>query len=158
MGDEKGNVNKERKGIEMIDIGVSTRSPEIPVWAEKVTQEIYEDVAGNMNQSRKPENEYEHFQQESYVTLDTPYKVDKRGYGSFGGNTYGVDMEQNDLPLNIDTDDKKPYKSEQEMIEEVFKNNKANEIKYEDLKMGKQIGNGQFGAVYKAKWEGNVVV
>eukprot|EP01083_Nonionella_stella_P170801 582072_1 len=52
----------------------------------------------------------------------------------------------------------KEYKSEQEMIEEVIHSGKANEILPQDVEMEKQIGTGQFGAVFRAAWEGNVVV
>eukprot|EP01084_Bolivina_argentea_P253943 426773_1 len=51
----------------------------------------------------------------------------------------------------------KKYTTEKEMIDDVTKNNKANLISMTDIKMDKQIGNGQFGAVYKGEWEGNTV-
>ena len=50
------------------------------------------------------------------------------------------------------------YKTQQEMIDDVISKGKANRIEKDDLATEEQIGYGQFGAVFKAMWEGNVVV
>eukprot|EP01083_Nonionella_stella_P195531 720228_1 len=51
----------------------------------------------------------------------------------------------------------KKLKSEHDMIEEVVRSQHVNEINEDDVTFQKQIGYGNFGAVYKAKWEGNTV-
>eukprot|EP01084_Bolivina_argentea_P220909 374289_1 len=58
----------------------------------------------------------------------------------------------------IITNDIPQFKSEQDMINEVVRSKKVNEINANDVTFEKQIGNGNFGAVYKAKWEANSVV
>eukprot|EP01083_Nonionella_stella_P057306 150489_1 len=56
------------------------------------------------------------------------------------------------------TESNKTYTSEKDMIDDVIDSHKANVIEYDDLTIHKQIGKGQFGAVFTATWEGNIVV
>eukprot|EP01083_Nonionella_stella_P172987 595283_1 len=56
------------------------------------------------------------------------------------------------------TKDDKVYSSPQDMIEEAIHSNNANEIEMEDITMGERIGHGRFGTVYRATWQGNVIV
>jgi len=87
------------------------------------------------------------------------------GYAYLVGSDKNYDEMDDDLSGNMSQDFGAvnpaadiEMKSEAELIKEVTEKGHANRIDYDDLIMDKKIGHGQFGDVYKARWNGNVVV
>ena len=83
------------------------------------------------------------------------------GYGVLVNNSSVYEengMGDDSQMLDINNPNSHQFKTEQEMIDSMVQSGKANEIGKDDLNLKAQIGNGQFGKVYKAIWESNVVV
>ncbi len=141
-GDLDINIKKE---IELTDNNNKLKKPQYE------SLKSYTNTLTNTNESIKHRSLHGHYSHESQ---------------EMDNNIINTDNESNGTPYTLVPNDdktyfnynKNKYKSEHDMIENVIQNKKANEIKNIDLEINEQIGKGQFGNVFKAKWEGNIVV